>query len=215
MKNGIISMEQNMKKTLDQDKTGILVQAVGPVIDVRFADKRLPDILDALEIPLPNGGKLVTEVMQHIGDDVVRSVAMGPTDGLTRGMEVINTGAPIQVPVGDKTLGRMFNVLGNPIDGLGDEDFRDAHSLYRRKQQRDELYRRRYGDVYRGSRMVVRQGRTRDHGVRRVRSELRVPCRDCGVDESRRSVLAQKIAQIIRIRFRAIRIHPHRKTAVP
>ena len=114
-----------MKKTLDQDKTGILVQAVGPVIDVRFADKRLPDILDALEIPLPNGGKLVTEVMQHIGDDVVRSVAMGPTDGLTRGMEVINTGAPIQVPVGDKTLGRMFNVLGNPIDGLGDEDFRD------------------------------------------------------------------------------------------
>ena len=114
-----------MKKTLDQDKTGILVQAVGPVIDVRFADKRLPDILDALEIPLPNGGKLVSEVMQHIGDDVVRSVAMGPTDGLTRGMEVINTGAPIQVPVGDKTLGRMFNVLGNPIDGLGDEDFRD------------------------------------------------------------------------------------------
>ena len=114
-----------MKKTLDQDKTGILVQAVGPVIDVRFADKRLPDILDALEIPLPDGGKLVTEVMQHIGDDVVRSVAMGPTDGLTRGMEVINTGAPIQVPVGDKTLGRMFNVLGNPIDGLGDEDFRD------------------------------------------------------------------------------------------
>ena len=114
-----------MKKTLDQDKIGILVQAVGPVIDVRFADKRLPDILDALEIPLPNGGKLVSEVMQHIGDDVVRSVAMGPTDGLTRGMEVINTGAPIQVPVGDKTLGRMFNVLGNPIDGLGDEDFRD------------------------------------------------------------------------------------------
>ena len=114
-----------MKKTLDQDKTGILVQAVGPVIDVRFADKRLPDILDALEIPLPDGGKLVSEVMQHIGDDVVRSVAMGPTDGLTRGMEVINTGAPIQVPVGDKTLGRMFNVLGNPIDGLGDEDFRD------------------------------------------------------------------------------------------
>ena len=114
-----------MKKTLDQDKTGILVQAVGPVIDVRFADKRLPDILDALEIPLPDGGKLVSEVMQHIGDDVVRSVAMGPTDGLTRGMEVINTGAPIQVPVGDKTLGRMFNVLGNPIDGLGDEDFHD------------------------------------------------------------------------------------------
>ena len=122
-----------MKKTLDQDKIGTLVQAVGPVIDVRFADKHLPDILDALEIPLPNGGKLVTEVMQHIGDDVVRSVAMGPTDGLTRGMEVINTGAPISVPVGDKTLGRMFNVLGDPIDGKGDEDFKDC--------ERDSIHR--------------------------------------------------------------------------
>ena len=122
-----------MKKTLDQDKIGTLVQAVGPVIDVRFADKHLPDILDALEIPLPNGGKLVTEVMQHIGDDVVRSVAMGPTDGLTRGMEVINTGAPISVPVGDKTLGRMFNVLGDPIDGKGDEDFKDG--------ERDSIHR--------------------------------------------------------------------------
>ncbi len=122
-----------MKKTLDQDKIGTLVQAVGPVIDVRFADAKLPDILDALEIPLPNGGKLVTEVMQHIGDDVVRSVAMGPTDGLTRGMEVINTGAPISVPVGDKTLGRMFNVLGDPIDGKGDEDFKDG--------ERDSIHR--------------------------------------------------------------------------
>ena len=122
-----------MKKTLDQDKIGTLVQAVGPVIDVRFADAKLPDILDALEIPLPNGGKLVTEVMQHIGDDVVRSVAMGPTDGLTRGMQVINTGAPISVPVGDKTLGRMFNVLGDPIDGKGDEDFKDC--------ERDSIHR--------------------------------------------------------------------------
>ena len=122
-----------MKKTLDQDKIGTLVQAVGPVIDVRFADAKLPDILDALEIPLPNGGKLVTEVMQHIGDGVVRSVAMGPTDGLTRGMQVINTGAPISVPVGDKTLGRMFNVLGDPIDGKGDEDFKDC--------ERDSIHR--------------------------------------------------------------------------
>ena len=113
------------KAKLDASRIGKLVQAVGPVLDVKFENKALPDILDALEIPLPNGGKLVSEVMQHIGDDVVRSVAMGPTDGLTRGMDVINTGAPISVPVGDKTLGRMFNVLGDPIDGLQD-DFKDC-----------------------------------------------------------------------------------------
>ena len=113
------------KAKLDASCIGKLVQAVGPVLDVKFENKALPDILDALEIPLPSGGKLVSEVMQHIGDDVVRSVAMGPTDGLTRGMDVINTGAPISVPVGDKTLGRMFNVLGDPIDGLQD-DFKDC-----------------------------------------------------------------------------------------
>ena len=96
---------------------GVIVQAVGPVIDVRFADRHLPEILTALWIPLPDGGRLTAEVMQHIGDDVVRSVAMGATDGLMRGMEVINSGAPISVPVGQGTLGRMFNVLGDPIDG--------------------------------------------------------------------------------------------------
>ncbi len=96
---------------------GTIVEAVGPVIDVRFDSSHLPEILTALWIPLPNGGKLTAEVMQHIGDDVVRSVAMGPTDGLTRGMEVINSGASISVPVGEETLGRMFNVLGDPIDG--------------------------------------------------------------------------------------------------
>ena len=116
-------MEKKTKQ--DASRLGKLVQAVGPVLDVKFENKALPDILDALEIPLPSGGKLVSEVMQHIGDDVVRSVAMGPTDGLTRGMDVINTGAPISVPVGDKTLGRMFNVLGDPIDGLQD-DFKDC-----------------------------------------------------------------------------------------
>ena len=105
-----------MKKSESFAK-GVIVQAVGPVIDVRFEDRHLPEILTALWIPLPSGGKLTAEVMQHIGDDVVRSVAMGPTDGLMRGMEVINSGAPISVPVGPETLGRMFNVLGDPIDG--------------------------------------------------------------------------------------------------
>ena len=106
---------------------GVIVQAVGPVIDVRFEDRHLPAILTALEIPLEGGKKLVSEVMQHIGDDVVRSVAMGPTDGLVRGMRAIDTGKPITVPVGKSTLGRMFNVLGEPIDGLGGDFDKEPH----------------------------------------------------------------------------------------
>ena len=97
---------------------GTIVEAVGPVIDVKFESKNLPKILTALLIPLPEGKSLTIEVMQHIGDDVVRCVAMGPTDGLVRGMDAINTEAPITVPVGNETLGRMFNVLGDPIDGM-------------------------------------------------------------------------------------------------
>ena len=97
---------------------GTIVEAVGPVIDVSLAKKHLPEILTALRIPLEGGKSLVAEVMQHIGDDVVRCVAMGPTDGLVRGMEAINTESPITVPVGPETLGRMFNVLGEPIDDM-------------------------------------------------------------------------------------------------
>ena len=97
---------------------GTIVEAVGPVIDVKFESKNLPKILTALRIPLAEGKSLTIEVMQHIGDDVVRCVAMGPTDGLVRGMEAINTESPITVPVGNETLGRMFNVLGEPIDGM-------------------------------------------------------------------------------------------------
>ena len=97
---------------------GTIVEAVGPVIDVKFEKKHLPEILTALRIPLGEGKDLVAEVMQHIGDDVVRCVAMGPTDGLVRGMDAINTESLIQVPVGKETLGRMFNVLGNPIDDM-------------------------------------------------------------------------------------------------
>ena len=109
-------------KNVKEDLIGIIVQAVGPVIDVKFEGKHLPEILTALRIPLPTGKSLTIEVMQHIGDDVVRCVAMGPTDGLMRGMEVINTEAPISVPVGEQTLGRMFNVLGETIDDLGEGD---------------------------------------------------------------------------------------------
>lgn len=106
---------------------GIIVRCVGPVIDVAFKDKTLPKILTALKVDLGEGKSLTLEVMQHIGDDVVRSVAMGPTDGLKRGMEVINTNAPISVPVGDCTLGRMFNVLGDPIDEKGGDFSKEVH----------------------------------------------------------------------------------------
>ncbi len=106
---------------------GIIVRCVGPVIDVAFKDKTLPKILTALKVDLGENKSLTLEVMQHIGDDVVRSVAMGPTDGLKRGMEVINTNAPISVPVGDCTLGRMFNVLGDPIDEKGGDFSKEVH----------------------------------------------------------------------------------------
>ena len=98
---------------------GKVVQVMGPVVDVRFLDNHLPKLYSALIIEF-NNQKLTVEVAQHVGDDVVRCIAMGSTDGLTRGTLVLDTGSPIKVPVGDATLGRMFNVLGDPIDGLGD-----------------------------------------------------------------------------------------------
>ena len=98
---------------------GKVVQVMGPVVDVRFLDNHLPKLYNALVIEF-NKQKLTVEAVQHVGDDVVRCVAMGSTDGLTRGTVAIDTGAPIKVPVGDATLGRMFNVLGDPIDGLGE-----------------------------------------------------------------------------------------------
>ena len=95
--------------------TGIIKRIIGPVVDVSF-EGEVPDVYSALTVE-NNGKKLVLEVEQHIGDNTVRSVAMDSTDGLSRGMEVTNTGLPISVPVGGNTLGRMFNVLGEPIDG--------------------------------------------------------------------------------------------------
>ena len=106
---------------------GVIVQAQGPVVDVKFEDSALPEILTALKIPFEDGHSLTVEVMQHIGDDVVRAVAMGATEGLVRGMKVENTHAPITVPVGEKTLGRMFNVLGEPIDGKDSDFSKEPH----------------------------------------------------------------------------------------
>ena len=96
--------------------TGKITQVIGAVLDIRFDKGVLPEINDAVEIRRKDGSKLVAETAQHLGDDIIRCIAMGPTDGLIRGMEAIATGGPITVPVGEVTLGRIFNVLGEPID---------------------------------------------------------------------------------------------------
>src|ERR1700742_2572412 len=98
---------------------GIITQVVGAVIDVKFPAGKLPAILNALETK-NDGKRLVLEVAQHLGESEVRTIAMDSTDGLTRGQEVIDTGAPISVPVGRETLGRIMNVVGEPIDERGD-----------------------------------------------------------------------------------------------
>ncbi len=133
--------------------TGRVVQIIGPVVDVEFSPDNLPEIYFALEIDLAsivttgegggasdsaamkgveaNTGKLVLEVQQHMGNNMVRAVAMGSTDGLRRGIEVVDTGAPISVPVGPPTLGRLFNVLGEPIDAKGPVDDSTRYPIHR------------------------------------------------------------------------------------
>ena len=99
-----------------EQNTGKITQVIGAVLDIRFDQGVLPEINDAVEIRRKDGSKLVAETAQHLGDDIIRCIAMGPTDGLVRGMEAIATGGPITVPVGEVTLGRIFNILGEPID---------------------------------------------------------------------------------------------------
>ena len=101
---------------------GKIAQVIGPVVDVKFDEDHLPDLLTAIEVPIEGQESLVLEVAQGIGADQVRCIAMGSTDGLKRDMEAIDTQKPIQAPVGNEILGRMFNVLGRPIDGLGEID---------------------------------------------------------------------------------------------
>lgn len=96
--------------------TGTITQIIGAVLDIRFSGGVLPEMNDAVWIEKKDGGRLTAEVAQHLGDDIVRCIAMGPTDGLVRGMEAVASGGPITVPVGEVTLGRIFNVLGEPID---------------------------------------------------------------------------------------------------
>ena len=99
-----------------EKNNGKITQVISAVLDIKFPDGKLPDILNAITIDRGNGETLTAEVSQHLGDDTVRCIAMGSTDGLIRGMEAVDTGAPISVPVGEKTLGRIFNVLGEAID---------------------------------------------------------------------------------------------------
>ena len=107
------------------DKFGKVIQVIGPVIDVRFSvEKDLPQIYTAIHVRGGEGDQavdLIAEVMQHLGDDVVRCVAMSSTDGMVRGMEAENTGAPIRVPVGKGVLGRIFNVLGETVDKVDEK----------------------------------------------------------------------------------------------
>ena len=110
---------------------GRIRQVIGPVVDVEFPDGQLPDIYDAVEIPLEDGKKLVCEVQYHMGNNWVKTVALGPTDGLRRGMEVYNTGAPIKVPVGPATLGRVFNVVGEAIDERGPVETDTYYPIHR------------------------------------------------------------------------------------
>ena len=101
------------------NNTGKVVQVIGPVVDIRFNSENLPSIKNAIKVKLSEDSEMTVEVAQHIGDEIVRCIAMSSTDGLVRGMDCEDTGAAIEVPVGDEVLGRMFNVLGQPIDGLG------------------------------------------------------------------------------------------------
>ena len=113
------------------EETGKIIQVIGPVIDIRFAPEHLPSIRNAIKIKTSDGSEMVCEVAQHVGDDVVRCIAMSSTDGLKRGMECIDTKNAIMVPVGDEVLGRMFNVLGEPIDGLGKVEAKKYMPIHR------------------------------------------------------------------------------------
>ena len=121
-----------------QAAAGTIVQCIGAVIDVEFARENLPRVYDALKLDVEDS-QLTLEVQQQLGDGVVRTIALGSSDGLRRGMKVISTGAPILVPVGPKTLGRIMDVLGRPIDEAGPIGAESAMSIHRKAPEFDEL----------------------------------------------------------------------------
>ena len=122
---------------MQEKNIGSVVQIIGPVLDIRFPAGHLPDLLNAIEIER-DGGKLVCEVAQQLGDDVVRCIAMSSTDGMVRGMEPVDTGSPIKVPVGNETLGRVFNLLGRAIDNKPQPVTCEKWSIHRDPPAYDE-----------------------------------------------------------------------------
>ena len=128
----MLSINKTMEGIMAENNIGKITQVIGAVIDIKFTDGNLPEINSAINIKTNDGGKLVVEVAQHLGDDVVRCIAMGPTDGLVRGMDAEATGAPISVPVGEQTLGRMFNVLGDPIDNKPAPEVQEHMPIHRK-----------------------------------------------------------------------------------
>ena len=122
---------------MEKRNIGTVSQVIGPVLDIRFQDGELPNLLSAIEIDY-DGRKVVAEVAQHIGDNVVRCIAMSSTDGLRRGIEAVDTGAPISVPVGEGCLGRMFNLLGDPIDNQPAPDAQERWPIHRQPPAYDE-----------------------------------------------------------------------------
>lgn len=122
----------------NKEAIGKITQVISAVLDIKFPEGHLPEINDAIRIPLKKGGELIVEVAQHLGDDTVRCIALGPTDGLVRGMDAIATGGPISVPVGEKTLGRLFNVLGEPIDEIAPPQTKEHWPIHRKAPSFEE-----------------------------------------------------------------------------
>ena len=122
---------------MDNKNIGRVVQVTGPVLDIKFDDEHLPNLLNAIEVK--NGEKtIVAEVAQHIGDDIVRCIAMSSTDGLVRGAKAVDTGSGISVPVGEETLGRIFNLLGEPVDNLPAPETKERWCIHRKPPAYDE-----------------------------------------------------------------------------
>lgn len=122
---------------MPQKNIGKVVQIIGAVVDIAFEKDHLPNLLNAIEID-NNGEKLVCEVAQHIGDDVVRCIAMSSTDGLVRGIDAVDTGSPITVPVGRGTLGRIFNILGEPVDNKPAPEYKERWAIHREAPSYEE-----------------------------------------------------------------------------
>ena len=120
---------------------GKISQVIGPVVDVSFEAEgsRLPSILNALEITKADGSKLVLEVQRHLGEDRVRTISMEGTEGLTRGMEAVDTGIPIAMPTGDSIKGRLFNVVGKAIDGIEQPDSKTSLPIHRHAPKFEDL----------------------------------------------------------------------------